>query len=142
MQKNGSFLSFRAGSLWQGHRKRGDSDPGAHGNDTDKSVCGISKTFFIFGDHIKIRKKMWHFPLLFWSSQSRRCPIFELILGPCLALGAPANTVINKYIYCFSWQIISCSLISLLIIAVRNFQRFSDRSFVTEYDPIIILKLD
>ena len=37
---------------------------------------------------------------------------------------------------------ISCSLISLLIIAVRNLERFSDRYFVTAYELITILKLD
>ena len=41
----------------------------------------------------------------------------------------------------FLWQIISCSLIGLLIIAVRNFQGFSDRSFVA-FEVIFILKLD
>ena len=39
------------------------------------------------------------------------------------------------------WQIISCSLIGLLIIAVRNFQRFSDRSFVSAFELIFVLKL-
>ena len=42
----------------------------------------------------------------------------------------------------FLWQIISCSLIGLLIIAVRSFQRFFDRSFVSAFEPIFILKLD
>ena len=42
----------------------------------------------------------------------------------------------------FLWQIIRCSLIGLLIIAVRNFQRFSDRSFVYTFELIFILKLD
>ena len=40
------------------------------------------------------------------------------------------------------WQITSCSLIGLLIIALRNFQRFSDRSFVSAFEPIFIFKLD
>ena len=40
------------------------------------------------------------------------------------------------------WQTISCSLIRLLIIAVRNFRRFPDRSFVSAFQPIFILKLD
>ena len=39
-------------------------------------------------------------------------------------------------------QILICSLIGLLIIAIRDFQRFSDRSFVSAYEPIFILKLD
>ena len=30
----------------------------------------------------------------------------------------------------------------LLIMAVRNFQRFFDRSFVSTFEPIFILKLD
>ena len=35
------------------------------------------------------------------------------------------------------------SLIGLLIIiAVRNFQRFSDRSFISAYELIFVLKLD
>ena len=41
----------------------------------------------------------------------------------------------------FLRQIIRCSLIGLLIIAVRNFQRFSDRSFFNAFDLIVILKL-
>ena len=36
----------------------------------------------------------------------------------------------------------TCNFIGLLIIAVRNFQRFSDRSFVSAFEPIFILKLD
>ena len=42
----------------------------------------------------------------------------------------------------FLWQIISCSLRGLLIIVVHNFQRFSDRSFVSAFELIFILKLD
>ena len=44
----------------------------------------------------------------------------------------------------YLWQIMSCSLIviGLLIIAVRNLQRFSDRSFVSAFELIFILKLD
>ena len=42
----------------------------------------------------------------------------------------------------YLWQITSCSLIGLLIIAVRNFQRFSDHSFVGALEPMFILKLD
>ena len=38
-------------------------------------------------------------------------------------------------------KIISCSLIGLLIIAVHNFQTFFDRSFVSEFELIFILKL-
>ena len=34
-----------------------------------------------------------------------------------------------------------CSLIGILIIAVRNFQRFSDRSFVSAFEAIFISKL-
>ena len=40
------------------------------------------------------------------------------------------------------WQIISCSLRGLLIIAVRNFQRFSDCSVAGAFKLISILKLD
>ena len=41
----------------------------------------------------------------------------------------------------FLWQILSCILIGLLIIDVSNFQRFSDRSFVSAFELIFILKL-
>ena len=34
------------------------------------------------------------------------------------------------------WQIITCSLIDQLIIAVRKFQRFSDLSFISAFEPI------
>ena len=74
---------------------------------------------------MKTRTKLSHFPRLFWNSQNRRSAIFELTPGPRSALGAPG-----------------CSLISLLIIAVRNFQRFSDRSFVSAFEPIFTVKLD
>ena len=40
---------------------------------------------------MKIRKKLWHFPRLIWSSQNRRCVLFELTPDPRLALGAPAS---------------------------------------------------
>ena len=40
------------------------------------------------------------------------------------------------------WQIISCSLTGLLIIAVRNFQRFSNRSVISAYELVFVLKLD
>ena len=42
----------------------------------------------------------------------------------------------------FLWQIISRSLIGPLIIAVRDFQRFSDRIFFNALELIFILKLD
>ena len=42
----------------------------------------------------------------------------------------------------FWWQIISCSLIGLLIIADRNFRRFSDCGFVSAFELIFIVKLD
>ena len=42
----------------------------------------------------------------------------------------------------FLWQIISCSLTGLLIIAVHNFQRFSDRNFFSAFELVFILKLD
>ena len=38
--------------------------------------------FSFFGDHMKTRTKLWHFPHLFWSSQNRRSVIFELT--PCV----------------------------------------------------------
>ena len=34
------------------------------------------------------------------------------------------------------WQIITCSLIGLLIVAVRNFQTFFDRSFVSAFELV------
>ena len=40
------------------------------------------------------------------------------------------------------WLIISCSLIARLILAIRIFRRFSDRSFVSAFEPIFNLKLD
>ena len=40
------------------------------------------------------------------------------------------------------WKIIICSLIGISIIAVHNFQRFSDRSFVSAFELIFILKLE
>ena len=42
----------------------------------------------------------------------------------------------------FLWKIISCSLIDLLIIAVHNFQRFFDRSFVSVFELNFVLNLD
>ena len=42
----------------------------------------------------------------------------------------------------FLWQIVSYSLMGLLIIAVLNFQRFSDLNFVSAFELIFILKLD
>ena len=58
-----------------------------------KNCCGILPwTPFFFWDHIKIRWKLWHFPLLFWNTQNRRSLIFELTPGPRLALGAPVPT--------------------------------------------------
>ena len=42
----------------------------------------------------------------------------------------------------FLRQLITCSLIGLLIIAVHNFQRFSDRSSVSAFKLVFILKLD
>ena len=38
-------------------------------------------------------------------------------------------------------QILSYSLIGQLIIAVGNFQKFSDRSFVNVFEPFFFLKL-
>ena len=43
-----------------------------------------------FGDHLKIRRKVCHFPCLFWTAQNQRSVIFEESPGPLLALGAPA----------------------------------------------------
>ena len=42
----------------------------------------------------------------------------------------------------FLRQMLCCSLIGLLIIALRNFQRFSDLSFVSAFEHVFILKLD
>ena len=46
------------------------------------------RPFFFFFDHIKLWRKLWDFPLLLWSTQNRRCLIFELTPGPRLAHGA------------------------------------------------------
>ena len=79
------FRGAHHGARWlQGAQQK------AHRNDTEKSVCGRPKTFFL-GDQIKIRTKLWHFPRLFWSSQNRRSVIFELTPGPHSALCAPAR---------------------------------------------------
>ena len=61
---------------------------GDHLNSTGKTVRISVKTFF-FKDHIIFRTKLWHFVLLFWTSQNRKSVIFELAPGPRLALGAP-----------------------------------------------------
>ena len=73
------------------------------------SMWKTEDLFFFFGNHIKIRTKLWHFsvktfflggrspqiqtkpwhiPRPFWSLQNWRCVIFELTPGPRLALGA------------------------------------------------------
>ena len=73
-----------------------------HENDTENSVCGKPKTFFfVFGDPIKIVRKVWHFSRLFWSSQNRRCLIFKLTPGPRLALSAPGYCTV----YCITFII-------------------------------------
>ena len=83
----------------------------AHRNDTEISVCGRPKNFFVLfrrsnhnpdktvaffredlflgGRSHQIQKKPWHIPRPFWSLQNWRCVIFELNPGPRLALGAP-----------------------------------------------------
>ena len=55
----------------------------------------VKNFFFVFGGHIRIRTKLWQFSRLFWSSQNRRCVIFELTPGPCLTLGA--HGVLERY---------------------------------------------
>ena len=47
---------------------------------------------------MKIRTKLWHFPRLFWSSENRRCVMFELAPGPRLALGAPGSLHVELFI--------------------------------------------
>ena len=65
----------------------------AHQNDTEKSAWGRTKTFFfLFGDHIKIWTKLWHFSRLFCSLQNQRSIIFELAPGSRSAFGAPGQT--------------------------------------------------
>ena len=49
--------------------------------------------FFFFGDHMKIRTKVCHFPCVFWTSRNQTCVIFELSPGPPSALGAPDSTI-------------------------------------------------
>ena len=56
-----------------------------------KIVAFFREDLYFFGDHMKIRTKLLHFPRLFWSSLNRRCVIFEQAPGPRLALGAPAR---------------------------------------------------
>ena len=56
----------------------------------EKTVAFFLEDLFFFGDHIKIRTKLWHFSRLFWSSQNRRSVIFELTPDQRSAIGAPA----------------------------------------------------
>ena len=62
---------------------------------SEKTVPFCLEDLF-FRDHIKMRRKLWHFSLLFWTTQNQRCVIFELTPGPRLALGAPAHN------YCYT----------------------------------------
>ena len=57
----------------------------------------LKDLFFIFGNHMKIRRKLCHFPCLFLIALNRRCVIFELSPGPPLALGAPGCTQNKLY---------------------------------------------
>ena len=57
----------------------------------EKTVAFFLEDLFFFGDHIKIRTKLWYFSRLFWSSQNRRSVIFELTPDPRSAIGAPAS---------------------------------------------------
>ena len=57
---------------------------------SEKTVVFFYGDLFFFGGHMKIQTKLWHFSGLFWSSQNRKCLIFELTPCPRLALGAPA----------------------------------------------------
>ena len=97
---------------------------------SEKNVRLLVKTFFsFFGDYIIFRTKLRHFLCVSRSSQNRKSVIFELAPGPCSALGPPANqfalvTLVayiekSKERSLFLWQMISCSLIGLLIIAVH-----------------------
>ena len=83
-------MTFRGPMGLRGAHHRAQWPHRADRNDTDKSACGKSKTFFFFffGDHIKIRKKLGHFPILFWATQNQSCIIFELTPGPRFALRA------------------------------------------------------
>ena len=45
----------------------------------------LEDLFFL--DHIKIRRKLCHFPILFWTTQNQSCIIFDLTPDPRLALG-------------------------------------------------------
>ena len=65
------------------------------------------RSFFFFGDHIKIRRKLWHFPLLFWSLQTGDAQYLSWPRAH-VWLSAPLQAI-NEYINCFLWQIISCS---------------------------------
>ena len=47
------------------------------------SLWKVEDLFFFWG-HIKIRRKLWHSPLPFWSTQNHRCLIFKLTPGPRL----------------------------------------------------------
>ena len=127
----------RATERW-GQWPRG---PWSLGDPWASFVCGTSKTFFFFFE--------------ITSKSGENCGIFLFVFGVYKAgnaqylswpradvwLSAPLQTI-NEYINCFLWQITSCSLISLLIIAIRSLQRLSHRSFISVYEPVIILKLD
>ena len=87
-------------------------------------------------------KKIVEFSFSFLKFTKLEMPNIWADPGPTFGSRRPYKQLTIHLQYCFLWQIISCSLISLLIIAVRNLERFSDRYFVTAYELIIILKLD
>ena len=59
----------------------------------------VEKRRRFFLDHIKIRRKLWHFLFPFWSTQNQRCLIFELTPGPRLALDAPGCPTLQKGVW-------------------------------------------
>ena len=89
--------------VFRGHMRRPNGLHRAHRNETPKTFFfwrspefrqtnrfNSGEDLFFFWDHLKIRRKVSHFPCLFWTAQNQRCVIFELSPGLPSALGAPA----------------------------------------------------
>ena len=152
MRKNGSSLGFRAGSLLAGPSRGGQRGTMSPELIEFRGPMGFRGPMeMTLTNRFVEHRSPPFFEII--SKSGENCGIFLFFFGVHKAEGAqylswprahvwfavPLQTI-NEYIYCFSWQIIGCSLINLLIIADGNLQRISDRSFVTAYEPIIILK--
>ena len=163
MRKNGSFLGFCAGSRWAEPPRGGaggtmTSGPmefrgptGFRGSIRGPMEMTLTNQFvelqwpFFYQNPIKIKitsksTENYGIFLFFFGVHNAGNVQYVSWSRPHVWLSAPLQTI-NEYIYCFLWQIISCSLTSLLIIAVRNLQRFSDRGFVTAYRAYYYLEI-